>query len=317
MDFASLWEQLQAMLQSDAPMFTIGSYVITERIAAIAGIISGILTIFSIIQIFLSIARWAFGPKEAQAEMLPTMLPTSPSATKEESELAQMAKAKQIAEDPNSIVDTSDKKRSLYDYVTPDSIHAEVLKQTLNNDYPYQVLRPGTMLPNQPQSFETMVQQPKEGSLSSVEFQLPQLPGTEKPETQSAPVIQPAVVAETVTIPQEPVPPEAPIMQPIEKQEIPKETAIPITPVAPETLAKTTEIPPEPVTPPVVSAPVIQSEEMEVVAAKVEPIITSQPEQIPNMIETPVAKVVTLPNVEKIQTEPNGSVYSPTDPLLP
>ncbi len=323
MDFASLQEQLRAMLQSDAPMFTIGTFVVTERIAAIAGIISAILTLISLIQIIINVFRWIFSPKEDRVEMRPTIIEKSPTqSTTQPVTNDKTAQALQKNEQ-DSITDSSEKKRSLYDYVTPDSIHAEVLKQTLNNDYPYQVLRPGTFL-QQPKQ-EPVVEQ--EAPLTSVEF-----------AQTTIPVIQPQA-APTSTMPPEIAVPATPAStvppQPIEVpvNEIVPAVAppVPVTPV-PIIAEVATPVPvvtPAQVTPATPSPTVLVTPE----PAKVTESIP--PHQVQNIDPAPIeAKSIPLEVVTPVATQPTQELkpqqqvpyqqqatvtatYSPTDPILP
>lgn len=192
-----LWKQIVNMVSSKAPLFVVSGVAITEQqFLLFIGIIVLILFIFLIRNVLLL--------KTLKREVIKT--DDQPDTTEEK---------EKEKPDENLLKDTSEKRRTLYDFVLPDTIHTDVVKQTLNNDYPYLTLKPDSAKIQTAKSETT--------PLANIEFA-----NVPKTAPEVAPTIQPApVVSQTtnvlpplptpvsqVVITTPPVQQQAPIVQP-------------------------------------------------------------------------------------------------------
>lgn len=322
------WFKLVDMTQSNAPTFTVLGRSITEKqLIWIIGL--------SALVVILILVRWAImwvmgggAPKPVVDKNA-----TTPAVTPEVK--ATTAGAAPVQGTPQELLsDTSDRKRSLHDYVTPDTIHADVMKQTLNNDFPYQTMKPD----------------PTKISASPTETATPvvAMPLTPTPIITAA---QPQTVTTTVLTP----PPVTPITaQPTTSSMF--GTPAPILPPLPSTntttqvnptspMANTTPIAPQmpaqpptltnapPITTTVTKLPVIQP-----IPTAVTPVNSSAPQVQPPIAAvppTPTTPTVTnsgLPPLpqkepratmvvgvadETVPAATTGKRFSPTDPILP
>lgn len=296
MDFTQLWYQLVDMSKSDQVFANIAGFSVSEsQVVWIAGAILGVIAIFFI----RGMVSWVLGPSGKKAGSSTVVLP--PKADKELPPLPQTPTAikteeTKTANSPSDLLaDTSEnRRRSLYDYVTPDTIHADVMKQTVNNDYPYQTLKPD------------------------------QLPTAPKVTTQ--PPAAPTQVQTQVTTAAAPVAP-APIIPPVTP---PSVTTPAAQPTPEKTLTefefssippKTAEVPQKPTTVNT-STPVTPAQQPTITTPTLPPINipAAKPETMP---QTQNASFVDLPLIQTngaAQAQAQNSAatgFTPSSPLLP
>ncbi len=142
------WYKLVDMTKSDAAIVSLGGVSISEK--QLLWTVGVVLLIISILLLRGAI-RWIFVPAVTPTakEDKTTKLPETITAAKTDSASTTQTSDKPVPsasvanDSPQSLLtDTSEKKRSMQDYVTPDSIAADVAKKPLTNDYPYQTLKP-------------------------------------------------------------------------------------------------------------------------------------------------------------------------------
>lgn len=309
MELSTLLEKIQLMAQSNVPVFSVAGITITEQQVIYLAVIILALALLLLLQTLLrpiveQLSRGLRISRQEKKIAREIAADEEVSVVKIDSKSAES----QTKNDETSLVDTSDRKRSLYDFVTPDTIHTEVLKQTLNNDYPYPELIPK-------QTEQSTATTSPEKPISTVEFAkvpatLPPLPG--KPQ----PISPPPSAAPLTTIPSLTAVP-GPIPQPAPQTSVPEQTVV---------TAQTTPIIP-PAAPPVIAAPALPTQEpitpqatqttTEEVTPKTikAPVVTAPP---PPQTTIPQQTILTpsQPLAQQTPTQkPSG--YSPTDPLLP
>lgn len=153
MNMTEFWYKLVDMAKSDAKIVSLGGISLTEK--QLLWLI-GIFTLIILILLLRSATLWIFRPATApkgQSKVNEPVaenrkvdeVPTAIASASKESAPAETAEPKTVTphETPQTLLtDTSDKKRSMHDYVTPDSVSADVAKKSLTNDYPYETLKP-------------------------------------------------------------------------------------------------------------------------------------------------------------------------------
>jgi hypothetical protein len=311
MDLTTLWYQIADMSKSSKTFATVLGYHLTEQQVII---IAGVVVVLLLLEIFRAIAGWIVGGTVKTAVLIqaPPIATTNPAAvdqTKKEPAEEQEKIAKSAEE---LLTDTSERRRTLHDFVTPDSIHADVLKQTLNNDYPYVTLKPNPTFINTIPSgaFTDVKQVATQGPLpaASGKSELPLLTATKIPEQQTQKDIAPVVIEPPKTAPiSTPVSP-LPVQETITTPTTPVTPISPVTVQVPVIAEKNTEARPTqlPIIPPVV---------VPSVPAPLPPIPTPATNSVSTPITPlPIDKTIEVPVGEPVVTAPN---YSPTDSLLP
>jgi len=161
MNMTEFWFKLVDMTKSDAPVFSLGGRALTEK--QLLWVIALVILII-VVLLLRSAILWIFNPTPSKKEVMKvTETPVDTTKT-EQASVSQTVEKESVtatAATPNPLVnsekveqttpqgspadllaDTSDKKRSMQDYVTPDAVTSEVIKQPITNDYPYQTLKP-------------------------------------------------------------------------------------------------------------------------------------------------------------------------------
>jgi hypothetical protein len=276
MDFTVFWYQIVDMSKSNNAFATVLGFTVTEK--HIVWIVAVIIA-FLLLLLLKAITSWIVGgtakqialqqlPKESLVDIQPTsgIKPTNKGIKSEKQETSEQL-----------LTDTSERRRTLHDFITPDSIHADVLKQTLNNDYPYISLKPNPIFINSTPTFSP---------------------------TQASGVVDVATAAlNKSSLPKLPnninikVAPAEPIQKEQKTVELPKEIQPPL--ISPPIVA-TANMPTSTATSAVLPIVPISA-----------PIVTPQ---TPPITE-PQLNTVTQPAVQGPDSTKED--YSPTDPLLP
>jgi hypothetical protein len=297
MDFAKTWEQLTAMTTSDAVFATVAGYSITEKQVIWVGIALTIVVGGTLLKTILSWILGLFSNKkpdiiiikeETRIKESSTTAPASVDTKKVEE------KEDETASSPHEILaDTSEKRRTLYDYVTPDTIHADIMKETMNSDYPYGTLKPpGTSSATTP---VTGVAAPNAAVTTNSVMPTVVPPVTEPTPIPAAAIQQPTAGAQPPTVVLPPVQQEHPA---VPTTDTPKSDAVASVsaPIFQSSAIKSDVMPP-PTTPVIVPLTPV---------AKIEyskpPVSSSkngipQPESLPTheAPQTPIAPVVLPP----------------------
>lgn len=211
MSATDFWYEFTDLLKSGEAVFSIGSFGITgSMLLWVVGITFAILLVFGLRAGY----KWITGadlkkgeqqvanteiapPVEQQASPLPLNNATTTAQTDASNETAKSPVAS--ASPQELLTDTSGRKRSLHDFVTPDAIHTDVVKQTLNNDFPYETLKPNpvsigvpeaTTPATSPEPSTQPVSQTTEGNIA-VSVQQPPV----KPDTPATDIPSPEVKA--------------------------------------------------------------------------------------------------------------------------
>jgi len=165
MNMTEFWFKLVDMTKSDTPVFSIAGRALTEK--QLLWII-GLVVLIIIVLLLRAAILWIFNaPSKVpadntkQSSSSKVEQPAQPAGntpttveTSHSNEQANATKKPDSSQEtPQSLLaDTSEKKRSMQDYVTPDSIAVDVAKKSLTNDYPYQTLKPDPAMIGQVQA---------------------------------------------------------------------------------------------------------------------------------------------------------------------
>ena len=343
MNMTEFWFKLVDMTKSDTAVFSLGGISISEK--QIFWIVV-IVVIILLLLLLRNAVRWVFGvsdkpkpektapnTKEVQAKpaVAPTATNTAATPTLTTAVPTPSTPPANTATAQELLTDTSDRKRSLNDFVTPDSIHADVVKQTLTNDFPYQTLKPDASKIGQEQTQPVTV--------------VPATPTVQ--EAVVAPVVTavtavPAVpiTAPTTVVPETPkvVTPSFPKTKPISTlPPLGQSSAASITPPATTTTTTTvtsTVAPPKPevvvpvpTTPLATAAPILPP----IVATPADPSITTPTQVVPPTPPVPSTASSVLPPLPvKVPDSPmvvgvadekaqpvKTTTFNPTDPIIP
>jgi len=340
MNMTEFWFKLVDMTKSDTAVFSLGGISISEK--QIFWIVV-IVVIILLLLLLRNAVRWVFGvsdkpkpektapnTKEVQAKpaVAPTATNTAATPTLTTAVPTPSTPPANTATAQELLTDTSDRKRSLNDFVTPDSIHADVVKQTLTNDFPYQTLKPDASKIGQEQTQPVTV--------------VPATPTVQ--EAVVAPVVTavPAVpiTATTTVVPETPkvVTPSFPKTKPISTlPPLGQSSAASITPPATTTTTTTvtsTVAPPKPevvvpvpTTPLATAAPILPP----IVATPADPSITTPTQVVPPTPPVPSTASSVLPPLPvKVPDSPmvvgvadekaqpvKTTTFNPTDPIIP
>ncbi|PIY17479.1 hypothetical protein CO112_03800 [Candidatus Dojkabacteria bacterium CG_4_9_14_3_um_filter_150_Dojkabacteria_WS6_41_13] len=340
MNMTEFWFKFVDMTKSDTAVFSLGGISISEK--QIFWIVV-IVVIILLLLLLRNAVRWVFGvsdkpkpektapnTKEVQAKpaVAPTATNTAATPTLTTAVPTPSTPPANTATAQELLTDTSDRKRSLNDFVTPDSIHADVVKQTLTNDFPYQTLKPDASKIGQEQTQPVTV--------------VPATPTVQ--EAVVAPVVTavPAVpiTAPTTVVPETPkvVTPSFPKTKPISTlPPLGQSSAASITPPATTTTTTTvtsTVAPPKPevvvpvpTTPLATAAPILPP----IVATPADPSITTPTQVVPPTPPVPSTASSVLPPLPvKVPDSPmvvgvadekaqpvKTTTFNPTDPIIP
>lgn len=211
MNMTEFWYKLVDMAKSDTKIVSLGGLSLTEK--QLLWLI-GLIALVVLVLLLRSSILWIFRPTKAsvpvaEKKSVESAVTATVSANKEATLIENTEqKPAPLQETPQTLLtDTSEKKHSMQDYVTPDSVSADVAKKTLTNDYPYQTLKPDPAKVGQ----EPIA--PTEPSVVT-----PQIPRAEQQLAQTVAT----VVAEntsTITAPQTATTPEPVVVQPVEHKE--------------------------------------------------------------------------------------------------
>ncbi|MCC7303807.1 hypothetical protein IT418_00085 [bacterium] len=342
MNTTDFWYKLVDMTKSGAPLFSIGGIELSEKHFLW---IIGIVLLIILVLIVRGVIMWVLGSDLAvrsitqqssiATKTTPTTNPTTTNVTAPSPTPATVSqvtasneppkKNDEISQSPQELLaDHSNRKRSLNDFVTPDAIHSEVLKQTLNNDFPYQTMKPAPTKVGAAPATTSTVAPPA----STTTFGTPAT--TTLPPIGDTPIVKP-VAKPTVTPITQPAPAEVkpvaevvlpPLPSAVEPKPAAQRDAPSVVPAVTPEVKPTTPVEstiPEPVvttppaatpaveTAPPVPAPVVPPTPETKTPVGLPPLPQSEPRatMVVGVADAPAAEAVT------------AKQYNPTDPVIP
>ncbi|MFZ6022711.1 MAG: hypothetical protein ACOYT9_04595 [Patescibacteria group bacterium] len=368
MNPTDFWFKLVDMTQSDKAVVSLGGRDITEKqVIWIIGL--------SLLLVFLVLLRWAImwvlgGPapktaKETEKKVetpidpnvaatapqptIPTTpapsTTTPPAPTPVANTQTPAPTTSQTGSPQDLLADTSDRKRTLHDYVTPDTIHTEVMKQTLNNDYPYQTLKPdpakivaqvAAPTAQTPTAPDTTVQaaatpapvQPNTTTSAVSEVIAPVVaevtPITTAPAPPTPESTMPAPLPEVVTVPSvasAPVSAQPPVDMPATSSNTEQmQQQVAVEPVTPSQPTNATTLPPLPQAQAPIATPTAvppQPAVTTVAPPQLQDTAKQTPTVLPPLPPSEPKATMIVGVADTTGTPAVSKVFNPTDPALP